>query len=276
MDSSAGPEIVPPTPVDAGIFPHQILATPDNRLVLVPARGHDATRDRAEEPGSLRVFRFQDGRLSPLFSPAPNGGYGFGPRHIDFHPTKPWLFASLERQNALSVFRMSGDDIDAARLPVATHCEHSPTIWANEKRYRERYGHDVPIAAHPEIRSAEACYLSSSFAVDLARKHGTRLHVLHLTTERELELFQPGPIEQKRITVARFHIPKAHSANHIAAHICNEGKSTRRHAAFAQALACLLVPVRTERAIKQDLARGVIALLLIPNDHIHANSCLPP
>jgi dihydroorotase len=88
----------------------------------------------------------------------------------------------------------------AARLPVATHCEHSPTIWANEKRYRERYGDAVPIEAHPEIRSAEACYLSSSFAVGLAKKHGTRLHVLHLTTAREMELFEPGPVASKRIT----------------------------------------------------------------------------
>lgn len=88
----------------------------------------------------------------------------------------------------------------AASLPVATHCEHSPTIWANEKRFRERYGDNVPIEAHPEIRSAEACYLSSSFAVGLARKHGTRLHVLHLSTGRELDLFDQGPIEGKRIT----------------------------------------------------------------------------
>jgi dihydroorotase len=87
-----------------------------------------------------------------------------------------------------------------ARLPLATHCENSPLIWENEKRYRERYGDAVPIEAHPEIRSAEACYLSSSFAVGLAKRYGTRLHVLHLTTARELELFEPGPIADKRIT----------------------------------------------------------------------------
>ena len=123
-DFSAGPEVVPPTPVDAGIFPHQILATPDNRLVLVPARGHDATRDRAEEPGSLRVFRFEDGRLSPLFSPAPNGGYGFGPRHLDFHPTQPWIYVSLERQQALDMFVRDGDRIEAMpRFRVNTLAE---------------------------------------------------------------------------------------------------------------------------------------------------------
>ena len=87
-----------------------------------------------------------------------------------------------------------------ARLPVATHCEYSPLIYENEKRYRERYGENVPIEAHPLIRSEEVCYRSSSFAVGLAKRHGTRLHVLHLTTARELELFEGGPIEGKRIT----------------------------------------------------------------------------
>src|SRR5690606_29273788 len=68
------------------------------------------------------------------------------------------------------------------------------------KRFRERYGDDVPIEAHPLIRSEEACYRSSSMAVELAKRHGTRLHVLHLTTARELELFERGPIERKKIT----------------------------------------------------------------------------
>jgi dihydroorotase len=87
-----------------------------------------------------------------------------------------------------------------ARLPVATHCEDTPMIRAAEREFRERYGEDVPIAAHPEIRSAEACYRSSSRAVELAKRHGTRLHVLHLTTARELELFEAGAVESKRIT----------------------------------------------------------------------------
>jgi dihydroorotase len=87
-----------------------------------------------------------------------------------------------------------------APLIVATHCEDSPTIQANERIFRDRYGEDIPMSAHPEIRSAEACYKSSSLAVDLARRHGTRLHVLHLTTARELELFDDGPLEKKSIT----------------------------------------------------------------------------
>lgn len=87
-----------------------------------------------------------------------------------------------------------------APLLIATHCEDTPTIQRQEDIYREKYGEDVPMECHPEIRNAEACYLSSSMAVALAKKHDTRLHVLHLTTERELDLFQPGPPDSKRIT----------------------------------------------------------------------------
>jgi len=85
-------------------------------------------------------------------------------------------------------------------LLIATHCEDSPMIAANEQAMREKYGEDVPISEHPAIRSAEACYASSSLAVKLARRHDARLHVLHLTTARELELFTPGPIDGKSIT----------------------------------------------------------------------------
>jgi dihydroorotase len=87
-----------------------------------------------------------------------------------------------------------------ARLLVATHCEDTPLIREAEQRAREQYGDAVPMSEHPRIRSAEACYKSSSLAVGLARRHGTRLHVLHLTTGRELELFDAGPIGAKRIT----------------------------------------------------------------------------
>ncbi|TVQ87660.1 MAG: dihydroorotase [Chromatiaceae bacterium] len=85
-------------------------------------------------------------------------------------------------------------------LLIATHCEHTPTILANEAAWRARYGEDVPIAAHPLIRSAEACLQSSSLAVELARRHDARLHVLHLTTAAELDLFTPGPVTSKRIS----------------------------------------------------------------------------
>jgi len=84
---------------------------------------------------------------------------------------------------------------------VATHCEDEATIMKNTKKALEKYGEDIPVSQHPLIRSEEACYLSSSLAVKLAGKHNTRLHVLHISTARELELFQQGTdFEKKRIT----------------------------------------------------------------------------
>jgi dihydroorotase len=83
---------------------------------------------------------------------------------------------------------------------VVTHCEDSPTIWANEDAARKKYGEDVPMSEHPNIRSADACYASSSMAIELAKKHDALLHVLHLTTEKEMALFAPGNRAGKRVT----------------------------------------------------------------------------
>ena len=84
---------------------------------------------------------------------------------------------------------------------IATHCEDEATIRKNTQIYRERYGEEVPFEMHPEIRSREACYLSSSMAVDLAKQYGTKLHVLHISTADEIALFdQTIPLTQKRIT----------------------------------------------------------------------------
>ncbi len=88
-----------------------------------------------------------------------------------------------------------------APRPVVTHCEDTPTIRQNEDAARAKHGEDVPFSEHPSIRSAEACYRSTELATGLAKKHGTRLHVLHLTTARELSFFEPGPVEGKQITV---------------------------------------------------------------------------
>ncbi len=77
-------------------------------------------------------------------------------------------------------------------LPLMSHCEDSTIIDQNMKRMREAYGDDPPIMLHPLIRSEEACYESSALAVNLARQFGTRLHVAHVTTEKELGLFEPS------------------------------------------------------------------------------------
>lgn len=86
-------------------------------------------------------------------------------------------------------------------LLIATHCEDEETIRLNTAKARATYGERVPMSQHPVIRNAEACYRSSSLAVELAEKHNTRLHILHISTERELSLFRNDiPLEQKRIT----------------------------------------------------------------------------
>jgi hypothetical protein len=89
---------------------------PSNRTTILVTRGNDAASGKPEDPGALKVFDFKDGVLSNRASIAPNGGYGFGPRHIDFHPTKPWVYVSLERQNKLELFTLEYDELSAAPL----------------------------------------------------------------------------------------------------------------------------------------------------------------
>jgi dihydroorotase len=86
-------------------------------------------------------------------------------------------------------------------IPVACHCESEPVIKRNSEIYRKKYGEDVPVNMHPLIRSREACFMSSSFAVKLAKEYNTRIHILHLSTADEMKLFSSElPLAQKRIT----------------------------------------------------------------------------
>jgi dihydroorotase len=87
-----------------------------------------------------------------------------------------------------------------APVPIITHCEDTPMILANEAKARETWGDDIPPSQHPLIRSREACIASTRLALSLARRHGSRLHVLHISTAEECALFEPGPVAGKRIT----------------------------------------------------------------------------
>lgn len=90
---------------------------------------------------------------------------------------------------------------EKSKMLIAVHCEDEATIQKNTAHYKSIYGEDVPIELHPKIRSDEACYKSSSMAIELAKKHNTRLHVFHLSTAKEMELFRNDiPLEEKRIT----------------------------------------------------------------------------
>jgi 6-phosphogluconolactonase len=111
-DFTPGAEVTQPNPIDPGIFAHQVRATPDNKQVILVTRGHDPAGPKPEEPGALMLWDFRDGVLSNQQKVAPDGGlgagYGFGPRHLDFHPTKPWVYVSLERENRLDMFTLEG------------------------------------------------------------------------------------------------------------------------------------------------------------------------
>jgi dihydroorotase len=88
-----------------------------------------------------------------------------------------------------------------SKMLIAVHCEDEQTILENTENFKALYGEDVPIQMHPLIRSDEACYKSSSMAIELAKKHGTRLHVFHLSTEMEMDLFDNSiPLKDKMIT----------------------------------------------------------------------------
>jgi 6-phosphogluconolactonase (cycloisomerase 2 family) len=115
-DATPGEEVRQPGPIDAGIYGHQVRVSPDNRLAILVTRGHDAAGSKPEDPGALKVFDYKNGLLTNEVSVAPNGGYGFGPRHLDFHPAKPWVYVSLERQNTLDMFEITGGALSPAPL----------------------------------------------------------------------------------------------------------------------------------------------------------------
>lgn len=93
------------------------------------------------------------------------------------------------------------DVFSKSKMLIALHCEDEKTIRKNLEIYMEKYGEEIPMQAHPLIRSREACYISSSYAVNLAKKHNTRIHILHLSTSEEIELFDNTiPLSEKRIT----------------------------------------------------------------------------
>ncbi len=116
-DGSIGAPVAQPEKLDTGIYAHQVLTEPGNRTALLVTRGNDARPGKAEDPGAIKAFAFDAGVLRNLASIAPGNGLGFGPRHLDFHPTKPWVFVSIERQNKLYVYKLdSGTGL--AREPM--------------------------------------------------------------------------------------------------------------------------------------------------------------
>ena len=104
-DGSIGEEIKQKT-VDLGACAHPITVTPDIHRVVLPVRGNDPEHGNLELPGSIEIFDYSEGILTHRQRLIPNAGYEFGPRHVDFHPTKPWMYLSIERQNQIAFFEL--------------------------------------------------------------------------------------------------------------------------------------------------------------------------
>jgi 6-phosphogluconolactonase len=103
-------EVVQPTPVDVGVFTHQVLTDPSSdSIVFLVTRGIAPTATAPEKPGAIKEFRFANGILSKVGNVAPAGGFGFQARNLDFHPQRPWVYLVLEQQNALEMFEQGAD-----------------------------------------------------------------------------------------------------------------------------------------------------------------------
>jgi 6-phosphogluconolactonase (cycloisomerase 2 family) len=116
-DGRVGEIVKQKVPLDFAITPHQVRVTPHDNIIVFPTRGHHpmASNNFHESPGSVQLYAYDSstGLVTKQLPPiAPNGGYGFGARHVDFHPTKPWMFLLVESQNDLHVYDYSKDGID--------------------------------------------------------------------------------------------------------------------------------------------------------------------
>jgi 6-phosphogluconolactonase len=108
-DGTIGAQVKQSASLDTGIFAHQVRVDPSNKMVILVTRGNGPTSSKPEDPGALKIFDYRDGVLTNRASIAPGGGFGFQPRHLDFHSSGPWVFVSLERQNKLEVYRKQAD-----------------------------------------------------------------------------------------------------------------------------------------------------------------------
>jgi len=144
-DGSIGDEVKQADNLEKGIYFHQIRATPGDKSILIVARGNNPEKDKPEDPGSLHVYGFKNGVLTPMRKVAPNGGYGYGPRHLDIHPTQPWVYLSVERQNQLIVYKLTPEG-DLVPEPLFT----KTTLADAAHKFRVQSA--GPIHMHPNGR----------------------------------------------------------------------------------------------------------------------------
>jgi 6-phosphogluconolactonase len=144
-DGTIGALVNQPSMLDTGIYAHQIRVTASNKTAILVTRGNGPTKDKPEDRGAVKVLSYADGVLKNRASIAPNGGINFQPRHLDFHPSKPWVFLSLERQSKLQVYLMTNEGSLGA-LPLFTKDSIADTT---RKALRQNAG---TIHMHPNGR----------------------------------------------------------------------------------------------------------------------------
>lgn len=152
-------QILVEDPELVGIFPHQAISAPGTGLILLTCRGDDATEDQPEGPGSLRLLDVgRDGaRCAQVI--APRGGYGFGPRNCAFHPSKPWMYAVLERQNKLAMFTVTDAGL-IAEEPVCLIDTMAPG----------------QLSGRPQLAGAICIHPGGRYLYVANRAHGLRPH----------------------------------------------------------------------------------------------------
>jgi 6-phosphogluconolactonase len=143
-DGTLGERVNQPNTLDTGKYAHQIRVTPDNKHVILVTRGNNAPSDNPVNPGSIKTFGFKDGVLTNLAAIQPGDGMQFGPRHLDFHPTKPWVYVSIESQNKLHVYQLDSAN-GLSRQPLFI----KDTLGDPASKLRQAAG---PIHVHPSGR----------------------------------------------------------------------------------------------------------------------------
>src|ERR1700736_5348013 len=200
-DFTPGEEVKQPGPIDTGIFAHQVRVTPNNRLAILVTRGNEGTSTKPEDPGALKVFDYKDGVLTNEVSIAPNGGKEFGPRHLDFHPTKPWMYVSIETQNKMYMFRMENGKIN---LEIAYRAE--TLAEPNNIRARQAAG---TVHVHPDGRflsGANRAEATVEYQGKQVFKGGENSIVVYSINQSTGEPTPIQHIETQKIHPRTFHI----------------------------------------------------------------------
>src|SRR5712692_3514705 len=200
-DFTPGEEVIQPGPIDAGIFAHQVRTTPDNRLAILVTRGNEGTAAKAEDPGALKVFDYKNGVLTNGQSVAPNGGREFGPRHLDFHPTRPWMYVSIETQNKMYLYRMEN-----GRIHPDIAYRADPLAEPSNIRARQAAG---TVHVHPNGRflyGANRAEATTEFQGKQVFKGGENRIVVYTINQSNGELTPIQRIETQKIHPRTFHI----------------------------------------------------------------------